>query len=353
MTGLNIQLEKTIGCTFIGVLFSVLLHGCTLGQAAFYAQHYPKDRFRIKALVAGVLIMNSAKTAIDAQFLWLDLVQNHANITILSKLASTYGAEYILGALVTFLVQSFFLHIIWQLLERKWYRNLVSITGGVLCLTSLGAVLGGAYELYSSKNVDTVERNIVVQGEVRVVAAALTDVYVSTALCWILRRSRTGFKRSEAVISTLLLYAMNRGILASLAQISQAVLFHIDLRLGTFYTDLVCFLTSNIYVISLLAVLNVRKNIRERAPSEGDFSIPMAWLEPAHLDKLDTIALTLVPPLPKRITKRSQPRSDLGGIIVAKEVICVEDTYECSTVIDAKDAQQIDVLERSRSMNVV
>jgi len=91
-------------------------------------------------------------------------------------------------------------------------------------------------------------------------AGVLTDVFTACALCFFLRKFRTGHKRSDTLVNTLTIYAVNTG--AFTATISLLTLIFYDLRPRNFQFMAFYFILSKLYAISFLCTLNTRKIIR-------------------------------------------------------------------------------------------
>ncbi|TFY60763.1 hypothetical protein EVG20_g7301 [Dentipellis fragilis] len=91
-----------------------------------------------------------------------------------------------------------------------------------------------------------------------------SDVYVAGVLCYFLHTSRTGFNtRTDSIISILMLYTINTGLLTA-----------IDAFMGMILTDLFLLVYSNAY----LATLNNRGALREKSSTDGIVSIHLSQL---------------------------------------------------------------------------
>jgi len=100
-------------------------------------------------------------------------------------------------------------------------------------------------------------------------AGVLTDVFTACALCFFLRKFRTGHKRSDSLVNTLTIYAVNTGALT--AAISLLTLIFYDLRPRNLQFMGFYFVLSKLYAISFLCTLNTRRIIRGKG-TEGPTS---------------------------------------------------------------------------------
>ncbi|EPS93008.1 hypothetical protein FOMPIDRAFT_1020789 [Fomitopsis schrenkii] len=243
----NSILNQTVGYIFIGLAFELLFYGVSLAQTVYYYHEYPGDRFYIRALVAIVWTLDTVRTGCDLQFLWAYLVDSHSNLAGMTKFTKYY------------------IWSIWQFLAAKWPR--------IVLTTSMV--------------------------EDWTVSAVVTDVYIAIALTIILRGKRTGFHGTDSLITMLVAFAIQRGVLTACvlyilgslwslsptdASRSLMQFLHFATYIGTFKdgaTKLIWalfhFPGGKIYTNSFLAVLNIRHWLREAPASRGrieDIELP-------------------------------------------------------------------------------
>jgi len=99
----------------------------------------------------------------------------------------------------------------------------------------------------------------------------VSDLCVTTSLCWFLQRSKTGFTMTDSVIDKLLLYMINAGVLTVVYNTFVLVC------IATMRSNLVyvggLFLVSKLYTSSLLAVVNSRKGLLREGDQNGSFEM--------------------------------------------------------------------------------
>ncbi|PCH34188.1 hypothetical protein WOLCODRAFT_135557 [Wolfiporia cocos MD-104 SS10] len=274
MAGQDLHLGDTLGCTFIGVLFALLLYGCSCAQTLYYYQEYPKDTLFVKSLVFILWLLDTSRTSLDVAFLWVWTVTSHGDVTGLARLPNTFTAEFFLASLTVFIVQCYFIHTIWTLLEERWFQ--IPLTFLMVILSAVSFV-GGVVTVYRI-NLNTVATVAVVDAtipaSIQTVTAFVADMYITLSLCCILWGQRTGFKRTETLLHTLTIYAIHRGIFTGLIQLAHFTTYISTIHTDTLYWMLWHIPGSKIYVNSLLAVLNVRHHLREAIyPDQTDFSV--------------------------------------------------------------------------------
>ncbi|KIK65634.1 hypothetical protein GYMLUDRAFT_39128 [Collybiopsis luxurians FD-317 M1] len=106
------------------------------------------------------------------------------------------------------------------------------------------------------------------------VLGAVSDVAIAAGLFYFLHRSRTGFKKSDTMISKLIMFSVSTGLLTSVCAVASLLSILIwgrTLIYVAFYFSL-----GRLYSNSLLATLNARRSIRgltEEQGGEASFSL--------------------------------------------------------------------------------
>ncbi|KAL0068954.1 hypothetical protein AAF712_003947 [Marasmius tenuissimus] len=90
--------------------------------------------------------------------------------------------------------------------------------------------------------------------------AAAGDVYITGSLSFLLHRSRTGFQRSDAIITKLIHFTVNTGLLTTCCAVGS--LISILAAPTTFIYIAFFFTIGRLYANSLLCTLNARSYIR-------------------------------------------------------------------------------------------
>ncbi|KDR78675.1 hypothetical protein GALMADRAFT_137695 [Galerina marginata CBS 339.88] len=111
--------------------------------------------------------------------------------------------------------------------------------------------------------------------------SVLADGFITASLCTLLYQNRTGFKSTDSLVNTLMLYSINTGLLTSICATACFVTFaiwpHQFVFIGIYFT----LGKRKLYVNSLLAVLNTRETLRKR--NSGMTTIP---LSPSSIEPL-------------------------------------------------------------------
>ncbi|KAH9923644.1 uncharacterized protein B0H18DRAFT_1120290 [Fomitopsis serialis] len=262
-SGLDLHLNDTVGCIFIGILFETILYGLSLAQTQYYFHEYPSDRLHIQILVAFVWYDRNS-------FIWDILVTNHANLNAFTQFTNPFITEFFLASLIVLIVQLYYVYSVWRFMIHKWHRFPLAVTMGTLALLSFSGGVGSFFAStpfvlpkFRSLHLSTVNPDLAasldraeVAASIQTVTAFVTDVYIAAALSIILHGKRTGFSGTDSLITKLVAAAIHRGIITALMQ-----LLHFATYIGTLNDGpnkliwaLFHFPGSKIYTNSLLAV---------------------------------------------------------------------------------------------------
>jgi len=108
--------------------------------------------------------------------------------------------------------------------------------------------------------------------------AAVADLTIAGTLVFFLNRSRTGYKRTDSIINTLMIYSIKTGLLTSIFA-TATVIFFVAMP-NAFVYDVFFFCLGRLYVNSLLASLNSRQTMRDKASVSDSTLVQLSNLKP-------------------------------------------------------------------------
>ncbi|KAF9461393.1 hypothetical protein BDZ94DRAFT_1310667 [Collybia nuda] len=255
----NVPIHNTMGAALIGVICAGILYGGTFifstvsyrptqhlsqvscVQSWYYFNKYTQDIWYIKSLVGAVWALDSIHQGLISHTV------SNQNVWLTSLIGALILANC--ACSIAFVIQSMQLTTWLQLLNLKGLSMTVNVLG------------------------------------------AAADALIAGSLCYFLQRSRTGFKKSDTIISRLILFTVSTGLITSIcavASLISIILWSDTLIYVAFYFSLGrCgqLSTQNIetheltvvkvYSNSLLATLNARKAIRELGGDGEDLSFSL------------------------------------------------------------------------------
>ncbi|KAI9574512.1 hypothetical protein HD554DRAFT_2309935 [Boletus coccyginus] len=279
-------LDATMGAYLIGVVIASVLYGCTCVQTWYYYTHYPSDPWYIKLLVFAVFVSDTGHQALISNLVYTYLVTYFGDWEQLNNVVLSLVIEVFFNGFTALVVQCFLAMRVFRLSNKNWFAfgsvvSLVSFgTHDLIFLTvppqmalvilewililifSIKAISLKTYQQFATINAISMSINA---------AAAAGDVLITIFLCYLLQKSRTGFRRSDMTINKLIMFSINTGLLTSLDAL--ASLFCISVWPHTFIYIAFYFNIGRLYCNSLLATLNARKGLRGSDSRHDELSL--------------------------------------------------------------------------------
>jgi hypothetical protein len=271
----RIDITNTVGSSLVGALISAILYGLTSLQTYLYFLYYPKDTFGTKALVTTIWVLDTVHTAFMSICVYHYLVSNYFNPIALASGHWSLFVSVALNVVVACIVQTFFVIRIFRLCgpKSRW------IVTAILSLTVLAHFAFGietVVYLFIKKFLVKLPEISLIAATPFAIFAVLSDILIAGSLCYLLHGSRTGFKRTDTMVSTLIIYAINRCLLTSVVAVVEVIVFS-ALPHSLWYLA-IDFVIGKLYANSLLATLNCRVAIRNAKGSTFN-SVHLSGLE--------------------------------------------------------------------------
>ncbi|KAH9850071.1 hypothetical protein C2E23DRAFT_837300 [Lenzites betulinus] len=250
-------LDSTFGPMLIGVIVAGIMYGVTCSQTYYYFSRYSDDHWSTKLLVVTVWTADTVHQALISHSIYWYLITEYGNPIALTQVTRTLVVELFFNYIIGLLVQSFFAARIWKLSEK---RPIVVVPILALAITSF--VTGITYgvkgaSLKTFMDVDLKLKNLSIIFNTTLTAC---DVTIAVVLCAILHSSRTGFSKSDTLITKLMVFAVNTGLLTSVSACLSLITF-LTLPNTLIYISFF-FVLGRLYSNSLMATLNARKRLR-------------------------------------------------------------------------------------------
>ncbi|KIK51300.1 hypothetical protein GYMLUDRAFT_101110 [Collybiopsis luxurians FD-317 M1] len=223
--------DNTLGAAFIGYSVSCIIFGIFTIQTISYFINYKKDTSNLKLLfIHQILIAH-------AMYHYMISLFGFPLLVISEPIIWSLVTQVVVGAVTATIVKICFVIRVW----KSWTV--------------------GAFHLNSILDIAKIK----VVGSLALAMSVLSDLSIAVALCYYLRKLRTGYKESDSLLNTLVQYALNSGAITSIMSILTLILY--DVRPLTFQYIAVYVVYSKMFAVSLMGALGTRKlvadNIRE------------------------------------------------------------------------------------------
>jgi len=245
-------------------------------------------------MVAILWVLDTAHLVLCTISVYSVLVLNAGQTDFLDKPNWSLNVQTDFNGLIGFIVECFYARRVW-IVSRNIYLTVVIL---ILAVVHFG--LGIVFTIGSFQNTRQNFSNLVWVTSVGLGSAAAADMLIGISLCYYLSRSRTGFSRTDNLISTLMKYSLSTGFLTGI--MACLVVLTFGIMPNNFVYLAFFWLLGKCYVNSVLAALNSRESLREKAhPPDGSFlnlsNVPSGvisptWRKPSLAVNVETAIIT-------------------------------------------------------------
>jgi len=267
------DIRHTFGAAFIGLFVSATLFGLTIVQTWIYFWNYRKrDPKSLLFFIAFITVMDTLHTILCAYSLYWYLILNFGNVKNLNYVVWSLEFQLVISVIIGASVRFYYARRVY-LLGQSIICPIV-----IVALVVLDCALGFLFtaEEIIVKRFSRFHALIWITS-VGMTSGALSDLVIATAMCWFLYRMRTGYARTDTIITTLMAYSINSGLLTSFLAVGMLISFVIS------PSSLVCiafyWTMSKCYVNSLLDMLNSRDYVRDRSTTSNSYNLSSIRIE--------------------------------------------------------------------------
>lgn len=257
MPDLPFSVDRTIGAAFLGNIAAGVFYGITSLQTYMYYKKNFQDLPSFKALIFMLWILDGLHLAMTTHGMYWYLVTNFMNPSAVEVPAWSLLVQVYVTCLSDFIVRCIFTRRVWLLSNCS--KLLVAVIG-VASLYVIGSGIAFASRGFLAGSFLLLLRDSWLLYSA-LGSAVFADVFIAATLCFFLSTRRTGFKSTDNLVNTMMVYSINTGLLTSVCAMACFITYAIwpqdFVFIGIYFT------LSKLYLNSLLATLNARTLMRE------------------------------------------------------------------------------------------
>jgi len=253
------RFDNTLGALFVGFGVSAVLYGVFVVQVYIYYRRYPSDKAGYKAIVALLLLLETAHQAFIGHTVYYYTITNFLNVAaLLGKPIWSLVFQLLEGAVVGAVVKFFFTLRVWRFsYGNVWLSTFLLL----LVFGQLGVAIVFTVKSHELTTLADII-NLRVLGIVSLGIGVVNDIGIAISLCYYLQTMRAYYTQSDSTIRSLTLYAVNTGVLTSAMSFTTLIIYNFMPRNFIFVGCY--FVVSKLYAVSFIAALNTRQNVRGR-----------------------------------------------------------------------------------------
>jgi len=253
---MDTDLRLILGPIVLAVVFNAVVYGTCIIQWYNYYTSGHKDPCYTQLLVGWVFFLDTFHTAAATYMLWEFVVPNFGNPLIFFHLPWPFPTTPIFICLASVPVQIFLAYRI------KGLSHSLLLFIGLVTLSLAQGACGFAGGILATINPDPTHFTALIPlANAWISIAVFVDVAITLALLCFLRRSKTGFRRTDNVIERLIRTAVETCAIGAIFCIIDVIVFttRIDTNLHYFFV----LPQGRIYTNTLMMTLNSRATLRE------------------------------------------------------------------------------------------
>ncbi|QRV92319.1 transmembrane protein [Ceratobasidium sp. AG-Ba] len=242
--------DLSLGPILLGTVLNVWLYGIMVMQTVQYYANFKADQTWVKCMVAWLFVLDTLNSVFDIGLLWRYTITLFGDLKEIVHSHWLFNVEPVMTTAVSSTVQCFYAWRIAKLTGHAWIGWLLAF----LAFIQFGAGLGST--IWASILVDFDRFQ---EGKSVVITwlglSALIDVIITCALTWHLLTHRTGFPKTDDVITRLVRITVQTGLITSVwASVDLVIFLAVDNNLHLFFQLPLC----KLYTNTLMSTLNAR-----------------------------------------------------------------------------------------------
>lgn len=253
--------DNTLGAAYLGHFATGILYGITSLQTWTYYKRQRGDTLLLRTLVFILWLLDTLHVTLITHAMYTYLISDFGDFLEILHPVWSIMTMIMVSNLSNLLVRCIFAYRIWKL-----SGGFVAIPF-LICFLSVWIVVDGFYFAIKGLFLETYFQihSFSWVFYVGLAAELVADGIVTISQLVFLYRLRTGIRSTDSIISLLMVYSVNTGLLTSICALLCLVTYTIlpnDFVYFAFY-----FILSKLYVNSLLANLNARGSLLQNLNS--------------------------------------------------------------------------------------
>ncbi|CAE7202497.1 unnamed protein product [Rhizoctonia solani] len=282
-------LDTSLGAILIGTFLNVWLYGILVTQVTLYYSVYKNDATWVKLLVAWMMLLDTLNTIFDMGFVYRYTITLFGNLP--AQLHSHWSPLITVSIAAT--TQGFFAWRINRLTGCKWLSWGIGLVLAIQFAAG-ASTTAGAFRVVDFTRFDEMKAQI----SLWLVTSAVADTAITIILSWYLHAHRTGFSKTDDIITRLIRITVQTGLITTVWALVDLIMY---LTVPNPLHLLFNLPLPKLYSNSLLSTLNARggwgnDSMGGDGSTTGGISVPVSIKTPRSHEHQLTIPQNLQGP---------------------------------------------------------
>ncbi|KAI0364326.1 hypothetical protein BV20DRAFT_1057303 [Pilatotrama ljubarskyi] len=205
------SLDNSFGAFLIATFIGLMMYGLTIHQSYRYYRLFPRDAMILRMIVTLIVVLETVHVILCMHICYYYLVSNYSKPTALLEGVWSIRVFPLLTALIVLTSESFFTRRVY-LIGRQFRAVVVA---PVLMLFILAFATAATVEAFIKPTFADFD-SVAWMSSAGFGFAVLVDSLLTGTLILVLRKSRTGFRKTDSLIGLMIVYAVNTGLLTGI-----------------------------------------------------------------------------------------------------------------------------------------
>ncbi|KDN39436.1 hypothetical protein RSAG8_08842, partial [Rhizoctonia solani AG-8 WAC10335] len=243
-------MDLLLGPIVLGTIINILLYGVMITQTTMYYVALPKDPRWIKILVSYIFIVDTLNSVFDIGLVWkytITLFGDYERILISSW---WFNIECVMTVMISSTTQCFFAWRVAKLTGHAWMGWGIAFLAFIQFVAGLATTIG-TFIVRDFARFRELRAPVIIW----LLLSAVTDITITCILSWYLHTHRTGFSKTDDVITRLVRITVQTGLITTVWATSDLLAYLCwPNNMHVFFQLPLC----KLYTNSLMSTLNSR-----------------------------------------------------------------------------------------------
>ncbi|KZV60115.1 hypothetical protein PENSPDRAFT_694559 [Peniophora sp. CONT] len=266
MSDVIVLAQGVQGPILAGLFFNLMLLGISITQTYFFFGANTKDKTWVKNLIIFLFIMDVMNSVFDMIYIYEVLINHNGDLLAMSKTTWSFSTDPMCTGIIGGVVQGFFGWRVKVLTGSTFAAVLIWFFATVQCLAGIGTgiavIIVPEFLKFQTFTPITV---------VWLAGSAVCDVMITLLLVFYLRKHKTGYTYTDAIVDRIIRLTVQTGMITSVVAIIDMTLY---LTSPKAYHMAFNFTLAKLYTNSLLSSLNARKGWAYSTGSQPSREMP-------------------------------------------------------------------------------
>ncbi|CAE6438538.1 unnamed protein product [Rhizoctonia solani] len=259
-------MDLLLGPILLGTIVNIWLYGIMVTQTSIYFVAFPRDHRWIKILVTYMFIVDTLNSIFDIGLVWKYTITLFGDSQGILVSSWWFNVEPVMTVMISSTTQGFFAWRVAKLTGHAWMGWGIALSAFIQFAAGLGSTIG-AFIVQDFARFQELKVAVITW----LGLSALTDIVITCTLSWYLHTHRTGFSKTDDIITRLVRLTVQTGLITTLWATTDLILYlgwsH---NLHLFFQLPLC----KLYTNTLMSTLN------SRAGWGGSFSTSTGNVDP-------------------------------------------------------------------------